>query len=410
MKLFTAIYKGFSYIFLSFIVALIIITFGMPDFITTSATSDRYIAARVGEEVVTRLEIDRATNNYIREYQDGKITPEFRERIKDSVFEQLIDREILLTLLKEVALFPIDRSRDKIMAYYLKKNFSSYFSSSSHDFEKFNKEVLQANRISLNDLEKDVIDAYALNKSNDLLDSLWLSSNLEKLELWRIQNTKVSYYVAVLQESKVEQILKKNLKITEKEIQQKFKKDYVSKDPKATLTRIKIDAIKNEIFNQKKGKLKADWHKKLKQASKKKSIQEIASSYGIKSYYIQDVPLNKSLESYKPKGTPPLHTLQNSKKFRDEIFQSNPGEVRIIQENKDIYLITWVAKESAKIPSIKELIKNKDMFQKELEKRHFSISSLENELKKGNESSLRKSMTELEKEKTSIKRFMSQKG
>ena len=402
--MFSNVYKIFSYIFISFIVIIIIISFGMPDFLSTSANSNKLFVAKVGNEVITRNDVWRATNNYMKQMNSTTIPESFKEQIADQMTDQLIDRKLYLILSKQVGLIPIGEAINKVFVTFLKDNFSTYFSDLTSDFDGFKKKILDPNYLSLSDLQKSVIDDYAIQNIYSLMDTIKLGSNLETAEQYRIQQTKISYQIAHLANDKIEQKLKNEIIITDDEINNIFKEKYLKKNKKEVLNDIKKESIKAELIQTKLIKQKTNLYNIIAKEILTTPFANLVSKYQMKTYLLNNVTLDKELDSVKEKDAPSFKSIQKNDKFIQLLSMPNNSN-NIIEDNKDFFIVNIISKELTNLPPTSTIIKNKNELKLALEK----ANNITPDLQKDTEF-LKKAMLEIEKKKISIKHFKNNNG
>ena len=405
MSFFKHLYKIVSYIFIGFIVILITITFGMPDFISTSVGSDEYIAVQIDDEILTKAEVSRTRNRYFREKFPGADLPKgFREHVENQVLDQMIENKIFIMLLQDIGLYPIERSKSYIMSRYLKENFSTYFSDSIYEPEKFKKEVLRPNRISYSDLEEDVINSSSSQDIHSLFDSINLENSLEKILFWEMTQGKLSYQIAVLNNEKKKKILESRVAVTEKEIQDSFQKETVSKDSQAKLTSTKRNTIRTKLLGEKTKKIEQQWLDSLKDLVKKGSLKAAAAKYGLKIYKLLNVALSDKLDGKKPTGAPYLGDLDKARSFHEFIVSSDLNEPNVIIEKKNIYLVNIINRRKTSHIDYNKVFKEEKEFIKFIEKNKKDLTSEENDLSTKNHSTMLKGITDLQKKNSRIKR------
>ncbi len=407
MNLLQHLYKIFSYVFIGFIVVLITLTFGMPDFVSSSAGSGRYLAAEIGDEVLTKLELSRVKENFIRQRYEGKNLPDgFKKSIEEQLFNQLIQNKVNLILLKNIGLYPISRSKKRIMVDYLKENFPSYFTKVSHDFKKFEVEVLRRNQIGYSEFESDVVDGYASQYVLNLLEAVQSFSNPEKILLWDAKQIQISYQVSIMDQASKNKILKRKSLITEMEIQKKFKSDYLSRDKHAKLTQIKRQAIKDSLYREKKKKLEQDLLQEIRESLKKKSLRGVASHYGLRVYSINKVSLSEKLDDQKPAGAPSMAPLEKSSNFRDILTFGKINQTRVISEGGKFYLITVTRKLVPNKKNRENALQKVDALKQFLNQNAKGLSEHSDKISERYKTTITETITEIEKRKIKIKRFI----
>ena len=375
MKWSSKLYQWATYFFIGFFILLIIVAFGMPDFIGTSATSDRYIAAKIGKEVVTRKEVVFFRDDLIRRSFQGKQVP---ENLKGYFFSQGLERainyKVFLILSRESGLYPTRSMTNKIVANYLKKNYSQFNTENGFDLNKFKTDVLENYRISLIDIEKQAIWQYALGKNEQLFSQMATINNSELEDKILLSKTKLSLDILVINEASKKSIFMKAMKITEKDIQSKFKADYLSKNKKDRLTKLKREAIKESIYKMREQKQEQIFNKEINEI-KGSSIAKLYSRYQGKKISISNYTLDKKLAAVSKDKMTDLNPLETSNMFLNNLISVKINQVvGPIIVGKNTY---FFAVRNRHIPNAsfisKEAKKMKDTEKKAAETEHFNI-------------------------------------
>ena len=399
--MFNNFYKIVSYIFILFILLIVVVSFGMPDFISQNNDSSRFFVAKVNNEVITTNELDRALSNYKRQVNDKNFPDSLMSQLRGQMIDQLIDRKIYSFIANNIGMNPLEKVQNQIFVKFLKENFSSYFSDTSNDFNGFQKRFLDPNHLSLFEIQKGVIDDFKVKTIYGLIDSTKVKSSLEQIELQQMKDIKISYKIAYLSNSSVESLVSKDVVILDNEIQVKFEKEYLSKDKKAILTDIKKESIKAELLKDKIEKAKISFYNTIKSKINTTPLLQIVSDYKMQLIEIKDVSLDKTIEASKSKDvTINLASLEEDPGFLTLLSKNNEEVISILQ-NKDFYLLSIVSRNIPNLSAIKTI--------NDIEAR---TSSLSNEIQNISTSindttheELRKLVLELEKKNITIKRF-----
>ena len=384
---------------------LITITFGMPDFITTSAGSDNYIAVQIDDEILTKRQVAETRSRFFRENYQGKELPQgFRDHLENQIVDQMIEREIFLMMLRDMGLYPIGRSKNHIMFPFLKENFSNYFSDTLADIEKFKKEFLQPNRISYQNFEEDVVSSSAHRDIYSLLESINFEDNPERILFWEMEQNKLSYQIGVIDKAKKEKILRSEIVVTEKEIQEGFQKDYVSKDPNAKLTPVKRQALQTKLSEQKMKEFEKQWLNDLKKLIKAKSLYAAGKKHNVKIFTLPDVSLTDKFDQKKPSGVPYLGDLEKSDSFHAFIVSSGLNEPNVIIEKDNIFLVNIIEREIGFNSDHDKIFTQEDAFLQFIEKNKEDQKSSKNKVSKSKHTDLLKGIIDYQKKNVRIKR------
>lgn len=338
------IYKGAIYFFITFIVLLLILTLGMPNFIGTSATANRFMAAKVGSEFVTNKEVSQIVESMMQnQYKDLDLPESFRNQIKSQAVEQAIWRKLFYLTSVDAGMFPLASAKNKITADYLRKNFSQYQDESGFNFAKFETEMLKPRGISFADLEMDALWSEGLAKNDAILRSLAFAGTREIVDQLLLQETKFSYEVWQLNSAERDKVLEQEAGITEKQIQDKFTNDHLSKDPKAILSPAKKTLISQELLKEKRGSVEKAWLERLKVEVQEMPLSSVKNRYGgvlaRGGLTALTEPVSGGLKA--PNGDAvSIGGFDTNLKFIEERARASAGDtLSIIEENGMLYAV-----------------------------------------------------------------------
>ncbi|MCX7633292.1 MAG: SurA N-terminal domain-containing protein [Turneriella sp.] len=292
-----------TWIFLSFIFLIIVLSFGMPDFIGTSARVDQYNAARIGNEYLTRAEVadyqkqleERMAQNLGKlDAQNRKL---FEDLAKSRALEEAIERKIFTQLLSRAGFTPTSSSEPKILANFYKKQFAEFIVDGKLDTKRLN-EYLSARRMSLEQVARGFLRDYGPAKAYAMLENTNYASDFAVLDEARFATTLLSYRIVAIDSSAKDKILRNRFNPTEKEIQEKFQAEFLSKDPKAVLDVAKRESIRATLFNEKRAVLEKEWFNSLSQA---RDMVQVANTTTSKFIALDNVTLPDYLVSKKGK-------------------------------------------------------------------------------------------------------------
>lgn len=299
------IIKFGTWLFLIFIFVIIVISFGMPDFIGTSARLDAYNAARVGDEYLTKAEVadyqkrieERMAGNL--KGLDDKNRKLFEDMAKSRALDEAIDRKIFTQLLNRAGFVPSGSTEPKILATFYKRQFGEYIVNGKLDMERLN-EFLAPRRLTLEQVGRSMLKEYGPAKAYEILQGTSYASDFAILDAARFAGTRNSYRIVALDGAAKDKILRGKFTPSEKDIQDKFKAEFQSKDPKAILDQSKRESIRATLFNERRASLEKDFAQSLNQAGKA-GLAQVAAITGTRLIAIDDVDLNTDLDSKKPK-------------------------------------------------------------------------------------------------------------
>lgn len=299
------IIKFGTWLFLMFIFLIIVISFGMPDVIGTSSRLDAYNAAKVGDEYLTKAEVadyqkrieERMSANL--KGLDDKNRKLFEDMARSRALDEAIDRKIFTQLLNRAGYVPSSSTEAKILATFYKRQFGEYIVNGKLDLERLN-EFLAPRRLTLDQVSRSMLQEYGPAKAYDMLQGISYASDYAILDEARFATTQNSYQIVAIDGAAKDKILRGKFVPTEKEIQEKFKTEFQSKDAKAILDQPKRDSIRASLFNERRAALEKEFAQSLAQAGKT-GIAQVATLASARLVSIAEAGLNADLDSKKPK-------------------------------------------------------------------------------------------------------------
>ncbi|MFZ5629070.1 MAG: SurA N-terminal domain-containing protein [Spirochaetota bacterium] len=299
------IIKFGTWLFLMFIFLIIVVSFGMPDVIGTTSRLDAYNAAKVGGEYLTKAEVadyqkrieERMAGNL--KGLDEKNRKLFEDMAKSRALDEAIDRKIFTQLLNRAGYVPSSSTEPKILATFYKRQFGEYIVNGKLDMERLN-EFLTPRRLTLDQVGRSMLQEYGPAKAYEMLQGTSYASDYAVLDEARFATTQNSYRIVALDGAAKDKILRGKFTPTEKEIQDKFKAEFLSKDPKAILDQPKRDSIRATLFNERRATLEKEFAQNLSQAGKA-GLAQVAALAGARLVAVDDAGLNADLDAKKPK-------------------------------------------------------------------------------------------------------------
>ena len=325
MKLGEKIFKAVSYGFIVFIVGIIVLTFGMPEFMDKAGDSDKFLAAKVGSELITRKEVQNMKMNMLRlpQFQNFASQEEFLNRY---ALDYLISEKLAVISQKNNGIYPLSDAKSSLVARYLKKNFKEFQTNEGFDFTRFEKEFMKPRRIIFSDIESQVVRESVYN-NRQLIEKLETVSNYEQEDSNLLKNSKISYEILVITPDQKKNILKNMIGITEKDIVAKFTKDYLSKDKKDTLTDLKREAITQSLITEKRAKVEKEWLTNLKKEAQSSTIDQLSKKYGGIYLFLKNIGLTESLHQAAKNEKANLNLLEESSDFINGLAQLKTDKI-----------------------------------------------------------------------------------
>jgi len=402
-------FKYVTYFFIVIIIGLLILTLGVPEFFGKSASARRYIAADIEGRLITNKEVTDASTRILEQWGMKEVNAEFRQRAQSIALNQLVDRELFLQLAEDAGLYPLTDAQNEYVKQYLSENFPGYQNEKGFDFTRFEKEVMRPNNLNFKELKKQIADSYALSKSEAIFEKISGISTREIIETVTLEKTTLSYQIYILPAADKKAILKKAIGITEKQIVDRFTRDYLSKDPKEVLSEVKREAIVDAIINENKARVEEPWNKQFREDSAKLSPQQMERKYGGKLLTLKNVPIGARLADQDQKNGMELYTLENSPEFTSQLFNtpvnspSAPWEI-----SGATYIVTVTAINRPKLPAFDPSESSEHLITWLEENRLIDEklkNSLNRDLKNQLQGDLYRLRLEEEKNEVSIKRY-----
>jgi len=294
-----------TWVFLVFLFTIIVLSFGMPDFIGTSSRMDAYNAARIGGEYLTKAEVadyqkrieERMAQNL--KGLDEKNRKMFEDMAKSRALDEAIDRKLFTQLLSRAGYVPTSSSEGKILANFYKKQFADYIVNGKLDTERLN-EFLSQRRLTLDQIGRNMLHDYGPMKAYEMLQASTHASDFMVIDEMRFAATQNSYRIVAVESGARDKLLRGRFNPAEKDIQEKFKTEFLAKDPKSILDAPKRDSIKATLYNEKKAALEKEFAQSLTAAAKS-GPDAVAAIAGAKVITITDVGLSTDIDSKKGK-------------------------------------------------------------------------------------------------------------
>lgn len=347
-----------TWIFLVFLFAIIVFSFGMPDFMGSSSRMDAYNAAKVGNEYLTKAEVSeyqkRIEERMMQNMKglDEKNRKLFEDMAKGRALDEAIDRKVFTQILSRAGYVPTSSSEAKILANFYKKAFGEYIVNGKLDTERLN-EFLTQRRLTLDQVGRNMLHDYGPQKAYEMLQAAGYASDFAVLDDMRFAATQNSYRVVAIDSANKDKALRAKFNPSEQEIQDKFKTEFLSKDAKAVLDQPKRDTIKATLFNEKRANLEKDYTASLAQASKG-GIEAVATAAGTKTITLTDVGLATDLDAKKDKehAAVSLTALGQSDMFVKQRLSAPVGQVvGPVDAGGFTYFFTVTGRKSTGLPA-----------------------------------------------------------
>lgn len=351
------VFKVASYVFILILVIIISFTFGVPSFFSPSSDVDVFVAAEVNGNIISKKELSSALNNYKRSLGKGVEIPEqYLQQMKGQILNSLINQKLLFNTYQDSYLVPTEQQSKKELASFLRTNFSQFVSEKTGDFlfKKFQREILDKYSISLSDLAKDTLKGKAMETNRELLNSLQSISKADVYERLRLEDSWFSYQVFQFTEEKKKSFLKKRISISEREIKERFEKEYKKDAPDAKLTSLKRQDIRERIEKEKTALAEERWDTRFKkEIESNKPLTFFQSKYNGLLFTVKKVsPLESFSENASSKNTS-IRSMDDVFEIKSASFSQKLNKTAgpFYATNGNVYVIRITSRKLSKLPS-----------------------------------------------------------
>ncbi len=339
--------KIVGYIIIGFFTLIIIISFGVPDFMSRLGMDQNTVAVVNGEKI-HRLD-------YIR----------FRERfshlLKESKNKEM-ERMILDNLImKRLLIQKIDSLGIKISDERVKKSIKTipYFIDKSGKFDnKIFKRYLEYSHQNLPDFYRMRREELLIDELRQLIET-GVGITADDIRLERaIEKSALQIKYCFVSNKKLKKRYKDRITVSEKEIDDELKKSKEEiKDPKSDRNRIKIKLEKKKFDN-----IKKDMARKIdKLAYEKKAFANSQSIFNGEIFYSNIFKIGEQVRQKGKKGRV-VYAINSSQVFKEDSLKIEIGKTsRAINSYDGIYVFTPIKKKiNFKSPSQEEFNKIAD--------------------------------------------------
>lgn len=323
-----------SYVFIGFVVLLIVLMFGMPDFLGSSALSTSGFAAKVGNETITKRDLALQKNAIMERYGLNADQGSF---ITSQALEQLIQYRILNILADKAGFKPEGKAVDVVLASAYRNYFPEYIEGNRFNFTELENDFRRQRR-SRSEFEFKVLESRPYETSAFLFNSLNHTNSLESQVVAEMNSYHYSVEIAVLTPEDIDDFTRKSWHPSEADIQKEFETEYQKKDKTATLTPIVREAIISSLTKRKSQERQAGLVKEITASLKESDFLSVARKYSFRLHNFRDLSLADSLDRKKPADWPSLAPLESSEKFLSSVFKEGQT-TGPLETGGNIYLI-----------------------------------------------------------------------
>jgi len=344
---------------------------------------------------------------------DDKNKKFFESYAKSQALDRAINQKVFGQIINLTGFTPHESSEPLILAYYYKKALPDYIKDNKIDFARLDEELSRRNQSRIM-LEKSALKEVSSSRAYETLRSLSFVTDLELLDAAKLATTNFSYRVIGIDQTGKDKMIRDSFIPDEKAIQDKFKTEFLSKDPKSILDNPKRESIKTTLFNERKPTLERDLIAKWqKMAQGNLSIDQLGATLGQRIIVLNDISLTADLDAKKgtDKTLPSLAALTQSDQFAKLRATAALGQlVGPIETGGSVYFFTVTTRKIPELPaasSYKQALQLKEALQKA--KVSTSDFSLDGQTSQGSERAFNNSLNniiELYKSRVRIIRYI----
>lgn len=341
-----------GYIIIGFFSIIIIISFGMPNFMSKLGMDDNVVAVVNGERIY-RLDFLRYRDRLAERVENIN-----KKEVQESILDSMIMRRLMLQKADDIG---IEVSRSRVTRSI--KEISAF----KDEKGRFNKELME--RV-LTHYHQGLEDFYLLVKEDIILNELrgliFLGTGVAPDEVkteYTADNSQLRIRYCYVTASDIDKRFKDKITITDKEVDEELLSSKEElKDPVTDRKR-----IREKLINRKLNEFRNELIEKVDRlALEKRPFNEAASVLRGKIFMSDDFKLGEPVKS-RDKGTI-LHSVYNSDVFKDSLLSLKPGVTsRVISSFDGLYVFTPVKKRiSLEEPSPEEYkkIESEILYQK----------------------------------------------
>lgn len=338
--------KVAGYIIVGFFVLIIIISFGMPDFLSRMGL-DQNTVAKVNGEVIGYMDFIR----YRDTHMFGKTDDQKQQQ--RMIIERMIQEKLLVQLAKKEGIIVTKKE--------IKSVIHNRFSDDTGSFnESLFKNFLDRFHMGVSDYYKYVEDEVYAGKLQNLLLAGISVSPWEIVTDYRIQNSKIKIQFAFLSNAELAKRYANDIAVTDEEIDAELKKNPKElKDPKTDRQR-----IKEKLANAKLERIKQQLSKNINDlALAGRSFAEAQMVLKGAVSYSNEFKPGDLVRERDDKGRI-LYPIQESGIFQSDLFTLRQGVTsRLIPGFDGLYIFTPVVRV---IPGVQVPEKDKQSLEQNL--------------------------------------------
>lgn len=320
-----------GYIIIGFFTLIIIISFGMPDFMSRMGMDENTVAVVNGEKIY-RLDYLR-----YRERFSQYINESNSKQMEKMILDRMIMQRLMVQQARELGLMVSEeRVKRSIKDIPFFRNEAGKF-----DGERLDR-YLDYTHQSLSEFYKNYEEELLIEELRNFIQA-GVAVPPEEIKFeYVVENSKMQIKYCFLSNKDLRKRYRGRLNVSEKEIDEEMKKNTAEiKDPKTDRNRIK-KKLENIKFNN----VKREITKKINEwAKEEKSFNRSCSYLGGDVSYSEEFNPGEQIKERGKKGKM-LYSLSNSPVFKEDYLKIEKGKTsRAIEAFDGIYVFTPVKKD-----------------------------------------------------------------
>jgi parvulin-like peptidyl-prolyl isomerase len=320
-----------GYIIMGFLTVVIVISFGMPDFMSRLNVNQN-VAALVNGEQITKLELSR----YMRRYKDNDADPSKIDAKRADVLNAIIRKRLQVQYSNKLGVSVTDEN--------VAATIRRIFSDESGKFNEYAfKRTLEAQMMSMTSFYSEVHDELVVSETTKLLSNCGVGVSPEEVVFQNaVNNAHFQIRFAFISTDDLKKRLGTSLIVSDKEIDDemmKNKKDI--KDPATDRERFKNTILEHKIDAAKKSIVASIDELSAKDGSFDAAAALLGGKVSLSDTFKPGEPIREP-----GKDGRTIYAISESDVFRNEFSALKPGMTsKAISNHDGVYIFTPARKD-----------------------------------------------------------------
>ena len=320
-----------GYVVIGFFMIIIIISFGMPDFISRIGF-DQNTVASINGETVSYVEFVRFRENFAQQYG---LKDSNDKELQKYVLNALIENRLQIQKAKNLKI----KVSDEKVREIIKTNFTDKTGQFNNDYYERYLRHYQYSKSEYFFMVKDIL----INREMMQMLENGLSVSPEEVKMENtMKKSQLQVKYCYLSEADFKKRVEKEIQVTDGEINQELAKNASEvKDPKTDRERIRKKLEIRKVEQRKKEIVDQINKMAIARDSFDKTAAVLKGKVGLSNVFKIGEPMKENAEKGKV-----LSAISESKVFRDEFLRMEPGKSsRIISAIDGLYIFAPVKRE-----------------------------------------------------------------